>query len=194
MPQTPKGSAMKTLRWIGIVIATLIVLFLVGGLFLPRKYHVERSVVIDAPPAAVFPAVNTLKEWPSWTAWTVQRYPDMQISFDGPESGVGAKYSWTGKDVGVGQIVITESRPYQDIQYDLDFDNGKYLSTGGIKLVDENGKTKATWWNEGDLGLSPVNRYFGLMMDGMMGPDFQTGLDNLKRKVEAAKAEKGAKS
>jgi hypothetical protein len=35
------------------------------------------------------------------------------------------------------------------------------------------------------LGWSPINRYFGLMMDGMMGPDLEKGLTNLKDRVEA---------
>jgi len=36
------------------------------------------------------------------------------------------------------------------------------------------------------MGGSPVNRYFGLLMDRMVGPDFEGGLTNLK-----ALAEKG---
>ena len=39
---------------------------------------------------------------------------------------------------------------------------------------------------QGDLGSNPINRYFGLIMDRMMGPDFEEGLNTLKGKVEAA--------
>jgi hypothetical protein len=31
---------------------------------------------------------------------------------------------------------------------------------------------KVTWTNDGDLGASPIGRWFGLFMDRMMGPDF----------------------
>ena len=57
--------------------------------------------------------------------------------------------------------------------------------TGAIMLEAGGENTKVTWSNEGDLGANPINRYFGLMMDRMMGPDFEEGLNNLKRAVEA---------
>lgn len=184
---------MKLLKWFGLVALAAIAIFLIVGFLLPQKYRVERSVVIAAPPAAIFPTVNTLKEWPTWTAWTALRFPDMKVSFEGPDAGVGATYGWTGKEVGVGKVVITASRPDQEIGYDLDFENGQFLSTGGIQLAAaEDGKTKVTWWNEGELGMNPINRYCGLMMDGMMGPDFQKGLDNLKRRAETVKPETAA--
>ena len=44
--------------------------------------------------------------------------------------------------------------------------------------------TRVTWTNEGDMGANPVNRYFGLMMDSMVGPDFEAGLKNLKALAE----------
>ena len=44
---------------------------------------------------------------------------------------------------------------------------------------------KVTWFNQGDLGWNPVSRYFGLLMDKMMGPDFEEGLENLRRKAES---------
>lgn len=34
------------------------------------------------------------------------------------------------------------------------------------------------------MGINPVNRYMSLMMDGMIGPDFELGLENLKTVVE----------
>ena len=43
--------------------------------------------------------------------------------------------------------------------------------------------TRATWANEGEVGY-PLGRYFGLFLDGMMGPDFERGLKNLKRVCE----------
>lgn len=176
---------MKVLKWIGIVVGVAVALFVIVGLLLPGRYRVERSVVIDAPPETIHPTISTLKEWPTWTAWTVEKYPDMKVTFTGPESGVGAHYAWEGESTGKGKLMLTKSDPATGVEYDMDFDDGKYVSTGGIKLEPDGAATKATWWNAGELGWNPINRYFGLMMDGMMGPDFQTGLNNLKQKVEA---------
>jgi hypothetical protein len=36
------------------------------------------------------------------------------------------------------------------------------------------------------MGGNPVNRWFGLFMDRLVGPDFEAGLGNLKRVAEAA--------
>ena len=109
----------------------------------------------------------------------------MQVKFVGPESGVGAGYSWEGKSTGQGSIKFTRAEPGKGISYDLDFEHGKYQSTGAITFEPSRESIKVTWSNEGDLGANPVNRYFGLMMDRMLGPDFEEGLNNLKRTVEA---------
>jgi len=170
-----------------VVGLVLIVAALAGiGLCLPSAYRVERSVVIGAPPPAIFPALNTLKEWPTWTAWTVERYPDMKVKFSGPAAGVGARYTWDGKSTGYGELQLTKSDPARGVSFDLEFGHGKYISAGTIALLPEDSGTRVTWTNEGELGLNPINRYFGLLMDRMMGPDFQKGLENLKRKVETA--------
>src|SRR5262245_24631613 len=176
---------MKALKTIVLIVLLVPIALLLVSLFLPSRYRVERSLAIQATPGAIFTRVNTLKSWPEWTAWTTARYPDMQISFAGPESGAGATYSWNGKSSGHGTLKITRAEPDKGIGYELDFENGKYVSTGAISLVDSGGLVTVTWSNEGNLGWNPVSRYFGLLMDRMMGPDFEEGLRNLKRGLEA---------
>ncbi len=176
---------MKWLKRILIGLVIVVVLFVVIGFFLPRTYRVERSQTIAAKPDAVFNVVNNLKTWPEWTAWTVARFPDMKVEFSGPESGAGATYTWSGKSSGSGKLQLTKSDTAQLIVYDLDFEQGKYVSKGEISFAAEGDSVKVKWANFGDLGSNPVNRWFGLLMDSMMGPDFETGLSNLKKKVES---------
>ena len=175
---------MKILKWIGMGIAAVVLLLVVVAFCLPRKFHVERSIAIDAPPEAIHAVVTRLREWPTWTAWTAERYPDMKIAFAGPEEGVGAKQSWEGKSSGRGSIEITKSSPEEGVDYDFAFDGNP--STGGISFFPGPDTTLVTWYADGDLGRNPVARYFGLLMDRFMGPDFETGLRNLKKKAEAA--------
>jgi hypothetical protein len=176
---------MKALKKIILALLLIPVLLVLVSLFLPSKYRVERSVTMRAKAETVFPYVNTLKQWPDWTAWTVAKYPDMKIAFAGPEAGTGATYSWDGKSTGKGALKITRSEPNKSIDYDLDFENGKYLSTGAIVLEPSGDSVKVIWSNEGHLGWNPVSRLFGLFMDKMMGPDFEEGLRNLQQKAEA---------
>ncbi len=182
---------MKALKKIVLAVLVLPVLIVLGSFLLPSRYHVERSVVMKASPEAVFEQVNRLKHWPEWTAWTVTDYPDMKIAFAGPESGVGAVYSWEGKSSGNGTLKITASEPGKRVSYSLDFENGKHVSAGALAIEPDivtPGALKVTWHNAGDLGANPVSRIFGLLMDRMMGPDFEKGLHNLKTRVEARPA------
>jgi hypothetical protein len=87
--------------------------------------------------------------------------------------------------LGVGRLKITRSDPARGMWYDLDFEDGKYLSQGGITFETAGEGTEVIWYNGGDLGRNPIQRYFGLFMDRMTGPDFEAGLGNLKRIVEA---------
>ncbi len=57
-------------------------------------------------------------------------------------------------------------------------------SRGQLLLAPDGNGTRVTWTNEGDMGGNPVNRYFGLMMDRLVGPDFEAGLANLKGLAE----------
>jgi hypothetical protein len=175
----------KILKWVvGVGVGVVALLFLIG-LCLPRQFRVERSTVIAAPREQIHPVINRFREWPTWTAWNKERYPDMEVTFAGPEEGIGAKYLWTGEETGQGEMEITATDPAKGIAYNLAFNDGQMLSTGGLDYAPDAGGTKVTWWAAGDLGWSPVGRYFGLMMDGMMGPDFAQGLANLKARVEA---------
>jgi hypothetical protein len=175
----------KIAKWVaGIVVGLLAFLFVVG-LCLPRRFRVERTVLIGSAPDRVHRLVNRFEEWPTWTAWTKERYPDMEVTFSGPAEGVGSKYHWTGSESGTGDIEITASDPKRGIEYDLAFDNGAMLSTGAVAYEPEGEGTRVKWHAEGDLGWNPISRYFGLLMDGMMGPDLEKGLANLKARVEA---------
>jgi uncharacterized protein YndB with AHSA1/START domain len=178
------GRNMKILKWIGIGLGAVVALFVAIGFCLPRKFHVERTLEINAPPEAVYAMIIKLREWPTWTAWTKQRYPDMKIEFSGPEEGVGARQSWEGKSSGRGSIEITSADPQEGIRYAFSFDDNP--STGGIAFFPGPDSALVSWYADGDLGMNPVARYFGLQMDRFMGPDFEQGLMNLKKKVETA--------
>jgi hypothetical protein len=54
-----------------------------------------------------------------------------------------------------------------------------------MELSPAPGGTAVAMTMAGDLGHSPVKRWFGLFMDKLVGPDFDAGLANLKRISEA---------
>ena len=146
-------------------------------------FRVERSLEIAAPAEKIFPYFDNHKKFNEWNPWS-KMDPGARNTYSGPESGVGAVYSWTGKSSGNGTLKITAAQPASSISYSLDFENGKHLSTGALAIEPQGDGVVVRWHNAGELGANPVNRIFGLLMDRMMGPDFEEGLRKLKQRVE----------
>jgi effector-binding domain-containing protein len=95
-------------------------------------------------------------------------------------------WKWNGEEMGNGAMTSTEYQPGKLLAYDLSFDEGKFMSKGKI-TIEAGDSCKVTWTDEGDLGYNPISRYMGLLMDRMMGPDFEKGLAKLKKVAENRK-------
>lgn len=168
---------------IGLVVLAAV---LVGVAYLlPREVAVARSVTIEAAPEAIFPHVNAMQATEAWSPW-LDRDPNVQLSYEGPEAGVGNKLSWASevREVGSGTQVITVSVPNERVETALDF-GPMGTATASFVLVPQGAATEVTWGFVTDLGMNPVARYMGLMMDRWVGGDYETGLNNLKALVEA---------
>ena len=66
----------------------------------------------------------------------------------------------------------------------LEFEDGSMRSNGSISIEPQNEAVRVIWVNQGDLGKNPVNRYFGLWIDSMLGSQLEQGLSNLQRRAE----------
>ena len=160
------------------------VVFAIVGFFLPRTAHVERSIAIDAPPSMVFTVLNGFKQFPQWSPWA-ELDPNATTTLEGAPAGVGAKMSWAGNaEVGTGSQEILESTPHSQIKLRLTFGDfpGDYIAT--YRLAPEGAGTTLTWAFDADYGSSIFGRYFGLLSDSMLGPDYEKGLARLKGFVE----------
>ncbi len=174
---------MKWLKRAAIAVVVLIALFAGIGLLLPSAFKVQRSVEIAAPAERVYPLVAAPAQWRSWTVWN-QRDPAMAIQYAGPPAGAGASWSWQSKTEGNGKMDFTEAVENQRIAYRLSFPDMGMESKGLVMIEPAGSGVRVTWTNEGDMGASPVNRWFGLAMDRLVGPDFEGGLANLKKLAE----------
>jgi effector-binding domain-containing protein/uncharacterized protein YndB with AHSA1/START domain len=159
--------------------------FGVVGLFLPTTAHVERSILAEAPPATVFTVLNGFRQFDRWSPWA-DIDPNATTTYEGPQAGVGAKMSWSGNaEVGSGSQEVLESVPYERIRLRLTFGEFPGEFTSGYALAAEGGGTKVTWGFDADYGSSIMGRYFGLMSDAMLGPDYEKGLGRLKQLAES---------
>ncbi|UTW45857.1 SRPBCC family protein [bacterium SCSIO 12696] len=178
---------MKVLKVLSIVV----VLLAVVGLCLPSTTHVERSTVIKAPQERVFEYVNNFQHFNQWSPWAAKD-PNTRYQYSGPESGVGSKMAWQSDSdqVGSGSQEIIKSEPYNYVETTLDF-GAQGTANANYRITSTGELTSITWSFDTDHGWNLLSRGFGLMMDGMLGPDYETGLANLKRVVEGQESLKG---
>lgn len=164
------------------LVAVLIVLAAVGFL-LPRNTRVQRSVSIDRPASLIYATVNSFQLFYKWSPWQ-NLDPNMRQTMEGARDGVGAKLVWSGNDkVGSGSQLITASTADRSVASDIDF--GKMgVAKSTILLEPQGSSTRVTWTLDVDMGASPIGHYFGLMMDRMIGKDYERGLSKLKALVE----------
>jgi hypothetical protein len=182
---------MRTVAKILGAVAALLILFLLVGLVLPGSWTAEESVVIDAPPAEVFPWVNSVSRWEAWT----NPWPEGQSK--GPDEGVGAVRSWNDPVFGTGSFTITRSEPPRTVGYEV-LVEGSMRWEGRLELAalpragadaaapagGLGGRTRVTWSESGDFGRNPLMGYMARMMRTSQGEELARGLDRLRELVE----------
>lgn len=167
------------------VLGVFLIIVLILPAILPGKFFMSRSVEIDAPLASVFTKLTDLNEYVKWNPFP-EGDPTNQTNVTG--AGVGAFLVWKGEKTGEGKMTITNIEPEKKIAVKMDF--YKPMSGEGVVHWITNpkseSKTEMVWTFEEDL--SYFKRYFGLIMEPLMGKHFEKGLANYKSLVEGSKA------
>lgn len=175
---------MRFLKWLMGIVVLLAFVVVGGGLLMPREISLDRSVVINAPAEEVFPHINNLAANEAWSPW-LGLDPDVVLTYGDVVEGIGATMRWASDspDVGNGAMEIIASEPGTLVETALDFGP---MGTGSARfdLVEASGGTEVTWGFYTDLGMNPIARWFGPMIEGPVGDDYQRGLNNLKTLVE----------
>ncbi len=176
---------MRFLKRLVIAIIGIVVILVAVAYVLPREVTAERAVIINAPPAEIFPHIVSLKANEAWSPW-LDRDPDVVLVYDGPDAGVGSKLTWASDNpqVGNGSNVITAVEQDRRVDTALDFgDMG--TANAWVTLDPVTGGTEVKWGFTTDTGMNPIARWIGLMMDDWVGADYEEGLNRLKALVEA---------
>lgn len=175
------------LKKILISLAAVIAVFVVVVSLQPSTFRVTRSATLAAPPTVVHALVNDFHSWDAWSPWA-KIDPAMKTAFEGPTSGPGATYSWSGNnDVGAGRMTIIESRPSELFRIKLEFLKPfAATNTTDFTFKSEGNQTTVTWAMFGDQNF--LAKAFGLFVDcdKMIGADFEKGLASMKTVAEAA--------
>lgn len=178
---------MKTLKIIGIALVCLIALLLIVALFVQKDYSVTREVTINKPKNDVFNYVKYVKNQDQFSKWN-QMDPAMKKEYRGTDGTVGFVYSWESQEKGVGkgeqQIrnIVDGERVDLDLHFIKPFE-GRATADFITQAVSDQ-QTKVKWEFNSSMPY-PMNlmRLF-MDMEGMIGDDLQTGLNNLKSVLE----------
>ena len=176
----------KILLGIVIVVVLLIAIGAIVVALQPAHYQVERSATINAPAPIVFAQVNDFHKWEAWSPWA-KLDPNIKQTYEGPPSGTGAMYSWTGNNqVGEGKMTITDSRPSELVKIKLEFLK-PFAATSATDFVftPQGNQTNVKWIMAGDNNF--IGKAFSLVMsmDKAVGGDFERGLAQMKSVAES---------
>jgi len=167
-----------------------VVLLLVAGFVIyaasrPDDFRVSRSIAIAAPPSAVFPHVNDLREFQKWSPWA-KMDPQTKVTYEGPASGVGSSFTWQSAKTGEGTMALSESRQDEFIRFMLVFRKPfKATNTAEFTFKPDGNGTLVTWSMYGRSNF--IAKAMGVFMncDKMIGGPFEQGLADLKTLSEA---------
>jgi uncharacterized protein YndB with AHSA1/START domain len=175
---------MRFVRNAAITLGILFGLFILIGLVLPGEIQVVRSIEIDAPREKVFPLVDDLRELNRWSPWATMDSA-ARYEFSGPQSGVGARMSWSSEnpDVGKGSQEIIRSHPPEQLVLRIDLGpQGQADAQFNLEPVD--GGTHVSWAFRYEIGYDLIGRYAGYIMSKLVGEKYDEGLARLKKLAE----------
>jgi len=171
--------------YIGIGIAIVVVGLVAFIATRPADFRIQRSAQMNAPADTIFSIINDLHQWGRWSPYD-KRDPGMKKNYDGPATGPGASYAWSGNNkVGEGRLTIVESKPGQLVSMKLEFTRPfKCTNQVNFTLTPAENGTLVSWIMDGRNNFMAKAFSMIINMDKMVGGDFETGLANLKAVVE----------
>jgi len=168
-------------------VALLFLIFIGVAFFLPDHFELRREVHIQKPIEEVYPLVSDLRNWELWAPW-VNGDASIKVHYGEHYKGVGSTYSWESSNSGSGKMVIREEAAPYRIVFELWFEGWDAPSKSIFELEEVNGGTRLTWIFSGKLGADPVQRWFGILIDRMVGGMFESGLESIKIVAEEQQA------
>ena len=183
----------KFLKISGIIIGSLILLYVVACLAGPSELKATRSITINAPASEVFVEVGDFSNWSKWSMWS-QRDQNMQSTYEGDPMMVHHKWQWKSTE-GNGTQTITSVILNEEIKSDLLFEGFQDPNKSTFNFKESGAPddvsvpcatctTEVSWTM--DMGKIPF-QYRGMMFmfQGKLIKDFEGGLANLKKVCES---------
>ncbi len=147
-PASPQ--ALRPVLWIVSGALGAVTLLLLGvSLLLPNRWHVEQALDVSAPPSAIFPLLNDLRQWSRWES-TQPDDRSVRYEFEGPV-GAGQLRRYHGQHSGAGMTRIVRSEPERGVWLQSAVDSDAPNAQSAITLQHAHGVTRVTWEDQGEL-------------------------------------------
>src|SRR5882724_52411 len=151
-----------------IGVAGVVVVFPVVVATRQSAYHVERKLEVAAPADLVFGILNDLRQFAAvfvlFGTPFEKHDPNMQKTVEGPASGAGQSYAWSGKGVGAGKMAIEESIPGQKVGIKFEFVKPmKSTAIHALTLASTPAGSVVTWSMSGNHNF--IGKAFGMLMN-----------------------------
>lgn len=144
------------------------------------EWHAKRSMEIDTTKEAIYPLLNNLKEWESWTK-LAELNPTSKYTFSGPAAGNGAKMQWSGGQ-NWGYLQITKSDPSKGISFETAYHSNSVNIHSSITYTSKESGLQVTWESTGFLNSAHSNTIKAI--EKSMSDYYHYALLNLKNFLE----------
>lgn len=172
---------MKILKVLTITVLVLLALAFIIPAFMSEEAVATSSIKIDAKVATVFRQVNNLKNWKNWSPF--EEDSTIVSKYEGPEIGVGATRTWSGKVAGEGTMTIMESKAYSHISNKIIFGT-ESSGIGNWDFTENDGVVTVNWTITVPKLSYPFERLFGTVIESMTSKMLKKGLESLKKYSE----------
>ena len=167
-----------------LIVAGIIALLLILGLFMKKEHYVRREIIIHAPRQKVFDYVRFLKNQDSFNKHAMVE-PGRKKEFKGTDGTVGYVYAWSGgKSAGEGEKEIKNIIEGKRIETEIRFTKPMAVSAMVIMETESlpGDQTKVSWSNAGTLKY-PINIMIPVM-ERSVAKGMDESLSTLKNILE----------
>lgn len=167
-----------------LILLGIVISLVIFGLFLPREIVIERDRVIDHPREIIFEVLQDFRHFPHWSPW-FDHSPNTEFRFERPGSGIGSSMTWIEPRSGrSGRLWIVGSGRLNSIEMQLELGEVESEMAFRIEQAAEFGY-RVSWAMRMEVGaLDLVGRYTGLLLQRLVGRDYDEGLDRLARYLD----------
>ena len=166
-------------------LALVALLIAVLGAILPSTWLVERSILINAPPAAVHAIAQDLEYWDDWAEWDPHGLPVNELGPIASGAGATLRFSSAG-DGPSGRVRIVQSDASQGVTFAIELDQGR-PSEARLTYTPRLATTEVTWHDQGELPPIIGSLMRDLVQTRLAG-HMEVGLRRLKDLVERGPA------